>query len=174
MPSAEASLYTLLGRILSSEIDAGLLAVLQSEGIRETLEKIEPGSLESLCLETAATEFCRLFVLPNGVPPAAAAWFPEPNSDDAIQIGILVHNLQAELDLELPAGLPPDHAGTILAIMGWLSENQPPAAVEFRHTALAPWIGSFANALGRSTTVPFYRAVAAILTSLFPSPRDSS
>ena len=166
MPSAEASLYALLGRLFAAEIDLDLLAILQSHGIQESFDAIEPGCLDQFDQESAAAEFCRLFVLPNGVPAVAAAWLPGSDPNKFAAIAGLVLNLQSKLDLSLPAELPLDHAGTLLPIMAWLLENQSETAGDFQRIALDPWLGQFASALGEMTELPIYRAIAAILTSL--------
>ena len=86
MPSPEASLYALLGRLVASEIDPDLMAVLRTPGVLETFENIAPGCLDGFDQEAAVVEFCRLFVLPGGVPAVAAAWLPgsDPNRSVAI------------------------------------------------------------------------------------------
>jgi len=159
-------MYALLGRLFSSEIDHDLLVVLRSASIREVFETTEPGCLDDFDPEAAAAEYCRLFVLPKGVPAVAAAWLPGSDPNKSAGIIGLVLNLQSTLELNLPAALPPDHAGTLLPIMAWLLENQPEAAGDFQRVSLEPWLGQFAAALGEKTELPIYRVVSAILTSL--------
>ena len=166
MPNADAALYALLSRLLASEIDLDFHALLSSPEIREILEKVEPSCLDPFDQEMAASEYCRLFVLPNGVPPVASAWLPRSEPNHSVAIVGLVHRLQSALDLSLPTELPPDHAGTLLAIMSWLLDNQPDTAIDFQRSALAPWLGHFAGALQKEAKLPIYRATGAILASL--------
>lgn len=174
MPDSEASLYALLGRLVAAEIDPDLMAVLRTPGIYETFDKMEPGCLDEFDHEAAAVEFCRLFVLPGGVPAVAAAWLSENDPNRSVGITGLVNSLVSELELSVPRELPLDHAGILLSIMAWLLENQPEAATDFQQTALGPWVGQFAGALEDGTELPIYRATAIILGALAASAKSTN
>jgi TorA maturation chaperone TorD len=165
-PDPEAALYALLGRLFAAEIDAEFLAVLKgTPELLAVFETIAPGCLD-IDLEEAATEYCRLFVLPRGVPAVASAWLPGSDPNRAAPIVGLVYNLKSTLELSLPAELPPDHAGVLLPLMAWLLDKQPEAAADFQIVALNPWLEAFANALAEKAQLPVYRAIAKILKSI--------
>ena len=162
-PNQNAALYALLGRIFAKEIDPHFLKLLSATSeLSEVLNSIAPGCLE-LDLEEAAAEYCRLFILPRGVPAVASAWLPGNDPNVAAPIVGLVHNLQSTLQLSLPNELPPDHAGLLLPLMAWILDNQPDAAPEFHAVALTPWLHAFASALELKAQLPIYQAIAKIL-----------
>ena len=162
-PAVEAALYALLGRLLAAEVDAEFLAVLRSPGVAEVFERAVPACLVEFDLEDAAAEYCRLFVLPGGVPAVAGAWLPGEEPNRAAGIAGLVANLKSELQLELPQDLPPDHAGLLLPLLAWLTGHQADAADDFIDAALRPWLASFARALAGRSNLPLYRAVGKLL-----------
>jgi TorA maturation chaperone TorD len=166
----EASLYNLLARLLSTEIDADFLALLHTPDIREIFEQIHPNCL-NIDLEEAATEYCRLFILPRGVPALASAWLPGDDPNKAAPIVGLVHNLKSTLTLSLPEDQLPDHAAVLLPLMAWLLDNQPEAAKDFHALALCPWIPAFATALKKKAKLPIYQATAEILRALEEDPK---
>ena len=174
MPSPEASLYALLGRLVASEIDPDLMAVLRTPGVLETFENIAPGCLDGFDQEAAVVEFCRLFVLPGGVPAVAAAWLPGSDPNRSVAITGLVNALVSKLELSVPPDLPLDHAGILLSIMPWLLEKQPEASDDFQQTARDPWIGRFARALEHGAELPIYRAMAIILGAVAGPARNAN
>lgn len=157
----EASLYNLLARLLSTEIDADFLTLLQSEDIRGIFEQIHPGCL-NIDFDDAATEYCRLFILPKGVPALASAWLSGENA----VIPTLVHHLESTLQLSLPGDQRPDSAAVLLPLMAWLIENQAEASADFKAIALDPWIPAFAEALHEQANLPIYQVTAKLLQAL--------
>jgi len=166
-PGIEAALLTLLGRLFAGEIDAELLDVLRTEGVREVFEQIEPACIDGIDLEDTAAEYCRLFVLPNGVAPVAGAWLGTDDPDAASAVAGLVQNIEKALELELPKDIPPDHAGTVLPLWGWLMENQPAGVEDFAGIAAAPWLPKFAEALEAGAEIPLYRVAGKLVAAYF-------
>lgn len=176
----EASLLALLGRIFARELDRELLAVLQTAQVAELFSQSdsECGRLLSRPwngddFETAAVEYCRLFIAPQVAAPVASAWLGADDTLGASAVSDLVHNTIGAFELDIPKELrelPPDHIGVVLSISAWLVEHRVAVAPDFMDQALATWAGRFSSALIERSEFPLYRAcgkvVQAFLTDL--------
>ena len=108
--------------------------------------------------ETAAVEFCRLFIL-NPAAPARAAAYQEKNSLE------VADRIQFMLDsgfLELPATfqtLAPDHVALLLLVYSSLDGDD---AIQFKADNLA-WLPEFSERLEKESKHAFYLLASKIL-----------
>jgi TorA maturation chaperone TorD len=170
--ASEAAAMTFLARLFASEIDAELLAALRVPGLKAGLAAFDPGVEAALDAdwgpkeyEEAATEFCELFVLPNGVAPIASAWLPGDDPNRAAALASVTHALREQGGLELPvslARLPQDHVSVVLALGSWmLSEVEARQDSEtLLEAVFLPWAPRFARALEERSRHPIYAASA--------------
>lgn len=180
LPAAErAAILSLLSRVIVREADAALLAHLSRPEIADVLERLEPGvgaEIERALAEPTAredldVEYCRLFLLPGGVPPFAVAW-------TGGEAGTVRARLQAEVGAVLEAlalrpgdhglgNLPLDHVGVLLALAAVAEAREPdgPLAAEALGL-LRPWGGRFAAALAETSEAGLYRATARLLDTV--------
>lgn len=178
--TALGGLLHLLGHLLSQELNAELLRVLQEPEVRKVLIQAEPGCADYLegdwseeRIEAAAVDFCTLFILPKGVSPMASAWCPRGADSETVSIGIqqLVRSLSEQVEIPLPSGMqgiPAEHAGLLLYLGGSLVAADDEAlreqALSFLQESTVPWLAKFADRLSTHPLNPLYRAVGVILS----------
>ena len=161
----EAAVAQLAASLLAHEIDASILASLQQPDTAKILTQIEPSACDLLeqdwaaeDFETAAVEFCRLFIL-NPAAPARAAKYQKKNSLE------VADRIQFMLDsgfLELPATfqtLAPDHVALLLLVYSSLSDED---AIQFKADNLA-WLPHFSERLEKESRHAFYLLASKIL-----------
>jgi TorA maturation chaperone TorD len=161
----ESAVAQLAASLLSHEIDVSILASLQQPQTAAILTKIEPSSRELLerawtaeDFETAAVEFCRLFILAPVAPARAAAY----EGNDSLKVAGRIQFMLDSGFLELPATfetLAPDHIALLLLVYSSLDGED---AMEFKTDNLG-WLSEFSNRLEGESRHPFYLLAAKIL-----------
>ena len=177
-PEAKASLATLVAHLLLHEVDGPTLEVLRQEGVLEVLEKLEPGCRDYLAgrewgpadFDSAAAEYCRLFILPRGVPPYASAWLGGDPLVAGPRVAARAAEVRRALGLEGAGGNPPDdHLGVLLTFLARAWQAGPagePVARVLTGELLLPWTPAFSEALEREADGPLYRALGSLLGQL--------
>ena len=161
----EAAVAQLAASLLAHEIDASILASLQQPDTAEILTQIEPAACDLLerdwaaeDFETAAVEFCRLFIL-NPAAPARAAAYQEKNS---LEVADRIQFMLNSGFLELPATfqtLAPDHVALLLLVYSSLDGDD---AIQFKADNLA-WLPEFSERLEKESKHAFYLLASKIL-----------
>ena len=176
--------------LLAVEVDTALVETLRQEPIVTLLDDVAPGTRRWLELfdpaqkELADEEFTRLFILPGGTPPRAAAWMPGEIATVGAALSQTVSQvlsvLGRELDDGLAGNLPLDHLAVLLDLAAVADDRD---GAEAAHDAgglgpmvfrqlVAPWRKAFGLALLDQAQVPLYRAAASLLIELpDPEPR---
>lgn len=180
---ALAPLYALLARLALVELDPPLIDALRRDDVLPVLDKVEPGCAEFLSrdwspddYERAATEYCALFILPNGpdgTSPRASSWLPGERETVGAGVDGLVGRVLSTLGIE-PDGplakVPRDHLGFLLhlAALTLDDEREDVRAVGGGLIALAirPWVGAWATRVRREASLPLYRAHASLVAQL--------
>ena len=183
LPDAEqrAALCDLAAHLLLRELDPPALAAMRAPDALEVLDKLAPGCREHLeraweaaDFDREAAELCRLFVLPGGVSPFAAAWLDEA---EARAVGAACSGALAELavDPSLPDGLPPDHLGIVLLVLAesWRCRDADAMSVSVLTRSLSRgWLAPWCARLAAEARSPLYQALAvlvAAVTGMAPS-----
>ena len=189
LPRKELSVVDLLlARIFLKEADAELLRELARPEVAEVFEQFQPGfnayvrdrEWSDSALHELATEYGRLFLLPEGVSPYAVKWMQ--GEEGAVkarledQISILYESLRVQpMDFGL-GNVPADHVGMLLALTSVALETEPTPKVgglASRSQALiADWAPQFSDALLEKTENPLYRAAAKLLPEVLALPPE--
>ncbi len=161
----EAAVAQLAASLLAHEIDVSILASLQQPETAAILTQIEPSARELLerdwtaeDFETAAVEFCRLFILNPDAPARAAAYEDKKSLDVAGRIQFMLDSGF----LELPATyqtLAPDHVALLLLVYSSLNDED---AIQFKADNLA-WLPRFSERLETESRHVFYLLASRIL-----------
>ncbi len=174
---AQAALCLLAARLLLREMDEPARAALLEEGAHQVLDKLAPGCAAYLeapwseqTIETAAAEYCRLFLLPGGAPPFVSAWLAD-GTDQGHAVVAQCEAAAEALGLEgpTPDNLPPDHLGVLMIVLAeaWQvadAEGQP--ARVMRAELLGTWLDSFLAKLEALTVNPLYRALGGVIRGI--------
>ena len=174
--AAAAPIYALLSRILLNEIDHDLIATLENEVFLDTLEPIAPGlrlyvsTFDEASAELAAEEFTRLFILPQGVAPRAAAWIDGELETVGARLSYKTQHyielLGREIDTSVAGKLPLDHLGLLLDLAAVSAGTEQGAAVV--RDLIEPWAYRYGDALSRRASCPVYVAAGQLLKELHP------
>lgn len=130
----KASLAALVAHLLLYEVDAPMLENLCQDDVVEVLDKLDPGCREYLAgrdwvaddFDTLAAEYCRLFVLPGGLPPYASAWLDGGYPVNGPRVAARIKEMMRALGVEEVAGnVPRDHLGFLLALWAQALEAGP-------------------------------------------------
>ncbi|MEM7383939.1 MAG: hypothetical protein AAF514_03255 [Verrucomicrobiota bacterium] len=184
---ALGGLFQLLGRLLCEELNPGLIDLLQAPDINAILIANHPNCAAYLArpwdeceFERAATEYCRLFVLPGGISPLAGAWVKKGDQSPGVGIDQLVRAVSSEIELPLPRSvetMPSEHGGRLLSIGGRLMCASDPGiasqGLTFLQATTIPWMKSFSQALSQVPESPFYPAIGHVLQSAYHQYFDS-
>ncbi len=176
-PEVKASLAILAAHYLLHEIDPPGLEVLRQDDVLEVLEKLEPGCREYLAarswspddFDAAAAEYCRLFILPGGASPYAAAWLGGDPLVAGPRIAARIEEAIRALGEDPQVPSPRDHLGVLLTLTAraWQAGTAgEPLARELVEELLLPWMPAFSQALRQKTEHPFYRALGSLLSQL--------
>ncbi len=175
----------LLARIFLKEVDAALLRALAEPRVVEVFETLEleferfidPASWDEATFDDHAAEYARLFLLPGGASPYAAAW--KSGDDGAVRAALNheISSLYAALRLEpIDAGMgnaPSDHVGMLLSLCAAAGQIDASGDLHARARALLEdWAPSFAEKTRSLSTSPIYRAAARVLIALFDDDSD--
>ncbi len=167
-------IYALVARLLLNEIDDELIAVVSTPMVLEILEPVAPGlrqyvqHYDEAAHEAAAEEFTRLFIMPNGVSPRAAAWVEGELETVGAQLSKKAHgymlNLGREVDVQVAGRLPLDHMGLLLDLAA-MSVGTPLEQVVFQDL-VQPWAQRYGAALSAKADSPLYVAAGVLLQGL--------
>lgn len=174
--TGRAAILSLLSRVLLTEVDDDLLDDLAREDVGEVLEVLEPGvgreieaaRKDAQAREALDVEYCRLFVLPGGVPPHAAAWAGDDPSAARVGYGERLGSLLDVLELRLQdfgqGRAPGDHVGIALALaaVAHTRDAEGDVAVAVLDL-LRPWGPKFAEALAGRSEARLYAAAGRLL-----------
>ena len=178
----QALVYRLCARLLLRELDAATVATLLAPGVAESLEAAASGTTASLAgwdaaaTEAHAEEFTRLFLIPGGVSPRAAAWGAGERERLGAGVAREVRALLPALGrrVDAPAGvgrLPEDHVALLLELAACGLEGADPArGLAFVAAAVTPWAQPFGLALGERAALPIYRALGTLIAQLHAAP----
>ena len=168
---AQQSAYRLTSLILWRELDRALVDALAPHGtILEAFAKGVSSQLSSFdedAQEMAASEFCSLFVLPEGVSPRAASFMQGDVNTAGASISLAAKNAMQELALEKVADdfgfLPEDHVALLLSVAeAALAKGH----VDIANALVEPWRKDFSERLLALNPSPLYKACANILLAL--------
>lgn len=176
--TGRAGILSLLSRLLLEEVDVRLLEELSREEVRGGLEALEPGvggeiaaaREDAAAREALDVEYCRLFVLPGGVPPYAAAWAAADDDPSAARfahgerLGTLLDVLGLRLQDFGRGRVPADHAGIALALAAVAHAKDAEGDVAASALdLLRPWGARFAAALAARSEARLYAAAGRLL-----------
>ena len=174
--SSRSAVLSLLSRLFLREVDEALLRQLTREDIAATLEALAPGAAAEVtralrdegAREELDVEYCRLFLLPKGVSPFAAAWgWSDTQEQRAVlqdRIGGLFDRLRLRPQDSGLGHLPADHVGILLALASVaLTGDEQGALADEALAILRAGRDRFAAAVAERTTSPLYRASALLL-----------
>lgn len=176
-PRSQAALCLLAARLLLREMDEPSRVALLQEGAHLVLDKLAPGCAKYLDavwseqeIESAAAEYCRLFLLPGGAPPFASAWLAD-GTDQGHEVVVQCEAAAEALGLEgtTPDNLPPDHLGVLMIVLAeaWqVADAAGQPARVMREELLGPWLDTFLAKLAASTTNPLYSALAGVIRAI--------
>ena len=175
---ASAPVHALLARMLLKEADAGLLRDLARPEIADAMETLEPGFTAYVArdrteaeLDDLAAEYARLFLMPGGVSPFAAAWIQ--GDEGTVRSGLEseiadLHRLLEIAPADFGLGnVPADHIGMLLSLTVVALEKDPSGDLAARSRSLyQAWAPGFVDALLAKTGDPLYRAAAKLLHTI--------
>lgn len=182
-PAQQAPLWALTARLLLSEPDEELRAVLAAPPARDSLRAIEADLARWLAGEEAeeapgpAEDFVRLFVAPCEAPPYASAWLPGERELLGARIhdfvGRVLSALGRERVVRPPWGrLPLDHLGLLCELVAAAATEGEPARRRagelLRSEVLDPCLFPFGRRLRERARHPLYRAAGTLLVALAP------
>ena len=173
------ALHALLSRLFLKELDAPLLRELTRPAIADVLEVLEPGFSAYVAaavwdaerFEEEAAEYARLFLLPRGVSPYAAAWMQGDEGAIRADLEERITNLYEVLrvrptDFGL-GNVPSDHVGMLLALTAAAEATDASGDLTACCLALlAPWAPGFAARVADESHSPLYRAAGRLLGEL--------
>ena len=157
----------------NKEVDTGLLELLRLPEVKGILADAEPALGEQLdaewdaaTLEEHAVEFCRLFIHPCLCLPLAGRW-AEGVEDEQISVRRWFAD-DSGVSALAPhfAELSDTHVAKILAVRAGLVGVDAGVVASYDEEMIRPWAAAFAEQLASSTTLPLYRAVAAMLRAI--------
>ncbi len=174
--SSKTGLYLLFGELIHREIDAKVLKLLRQPDVLAGFTEIEPECAQYLTkewqesdFESAAVDFCDLFIMPeSGSAPRAAAWLEMGGELTAEAVDAVVNQFISDWKIEVPPSyqyLAYDHLSLIFYIAVVIGQQDEALAEEFEAAVLTPWVGRFGESLTKSSS-PFYRALGEMLASL--------
>lgn len=162
----------LAASLLTRELDSPTRALLVRPEIADWLREAYPdlwdvlSSFDASAQEAVDEEYARLFLLPGGVPPRAAAWIDGALETVGAALSRRVHRhltrCGREVDPEGPRGrLPLDHVGLLLELGA--DALGTPHEKEVMDHLVVPWAPQFARALRQKARHPLYRWVAELV-----------
>ncbi|MEM7411393.1 MAG: molecular chaperone TorD family protein [Myxococcota bacterium] len=180
-----APVYVFAADLLLRELDTERVRWLATPAIASVLDEAAPGCAAWLDAPFSAdrerevrSEFARLFLLPGGIPPFASAWLEGEREALGAQLATLVNRALEALgrtpqQAEPWGTLPLDHAALLLDLVARAATDDDArvreVASHLEHEALTPWLGRFAEALGREAICPPYIALGSLLATLHPT-----
>jgi TorA maturation chaperone TorD len=169
-------LTLLVGEVLSREIDASILQLVSQPDLLELLCEIEPACRDYIQkewsadeFESAAVEFCDLFIMPESTTaPRAAAWLELGCEVTADSVDAVVREFLTEWKIQVPPAyqyLAYDHISLILYVSAVILQAHSDQSEEFDEITLDSWVPSFAASLAKVES-PLYKAAGVLLQSL--------
>ena len=121
-------------------------------------------------------EYRRLFVGPAAKP--APPWGSVYTDRECVVFGTTTLELRAWMRAHGVARTtdektPEDHIGLMLALMAWLSQNQPADLEEFLRLHLLTWAGHFLGELADAAEHPFYKGLARLTAASLDGVKDT-
>lgn len=169
------AVYALLSRIFLKEADAELVRELARPAIADVLETLEPGFAAYVAapwddarLEQSAAEYARLFLVPGGVAPYAAAWMQGEEGAIRADLEEKINTLYDALQVR-PAdfglgNVPSDHIGMLLALTSVALQVEASGGLAAQsRTLLDDWAPRFADAVIAQANDALYRGSARLL-----------
>ncbi len=173
---ARAIALELAARLVVRELDDEAIGSLQSPPMRDALSAYdsqcaayidELGNGSDAALESAATEFCSLFLIGKRTSPHASAWIGSNPAETGATVSRAVTEWMEQLGVEVAPGswgnIPQDHLAVLCGLVSLaLLAPQPAGEMLARRIADATlsWVPAFANAVANATENPLYRAAA--------------
>jgi TorA maturation chaperone TorD len=171
-----ANVYSLLGQLWLSEIDAAALQAIASSSLAETFQMDTNLVDDQEYLETLAVEYCALFIGPKDhFPPYQSVWQAgQLQSETAASVRAFAAAINASALIDESAMA--DHVGHQLVVMGCIhslfsaSESDPllqlGTAFYQRHLS---WIEPLSQSVSRRSGVKLYRSMATLTAELMVS-----
>ena len=117
--------------------------------------------------DALTAEYRRLFVGP--APKAAPPWGSVYTDKDQVVFGASTLALRDWLrrngiavSRSDDSDEPEDHIGTMLVLLAWLAEENPPAVEEYLRDHLLPWAPHFLELMEGAAELPFFQSLAAL------------
>jgi TorA maturation chaperone TorD len=169
-------LTLLVGEVLSREIDASILQLVSQPDLLELLCEIEPACRDYIQkewsadeFESAAVDFCDLFIMPESTTaPRAAAWLELGGEVTAESVDAVVREFLTEWKIKVPPAykyLAYDHISLILYVSAVIRQTDSEQPEEFDQVTLDSWVSNFAASLAKVES-PIYKAAGVLLQSL--------
>lgn len=168
-----SDLCALAAHLMLREIDRDSLAVLRAEGVPGILDRLAPGCAAHLerdwdgqAFDLEAAEYCRLFILPDGVSPFAGAWTEDEGTRRLVIAEVEASATALGLGDRTPDDLPADHLGVLLVLLAeaWrVADADGEPARSLAVSLLGGWLPRFLDALREHARSPLYRALAGLI-----------